>query len=327
MIRGIRPVTSMTYFALVTIFVFSWLAQGQVCADVDLRDKFPPIWNQVNDPNCYAYSAADVAAYHFGEPVSVPWIVLNYNQAWFQIFMSPLTPYHRRIGGSPLAALNEVGKVGFCRDRDMPTDLGDQSPMEAFAKVRSLANKFARLVFASADEKLSLVKSEPALKKLFPRLSDQEIISTLATESPHDALNALANKACVNRLNFPPSTSFGDDVIPILQDMLGRKRIRQKEVMEGVLKQIAERHPVSLGINLDVLFTADPIDSKEADHAILLIGSRRMKDGQCQILVRNSWGQNCNSYDSSFDCDPATGYFWISADHLATGTHRAHWMK
>jgi hypothetical protein len=49
-------------------------------------------------------------------------------------------------------------------------------------------------------------------------------------------------------------------------------------------------------------------DKSCGPHASVLIGTAKDKKGRCTYVVRNSWGTNCKSYDSDFDCSGGNIY-------------------
>ncbi|MCC7442750.1 MAG: hypothetical protein IT285_14035 [Bdellovibrionales bacterium] len=65
-----------------------------------------------------------------------------------------------------------------------------------------------------------------------------------------------------------------------------------------------------------------PVEADGSDHVTLLIG-RKQVGTRCMLLMRNSWGVSCERYlpDAGFECDEATGDFWVDESVLARVTY------
>jgi hypothetical protein len=65
-------------------------------------------------------------------------------------------------------------------------------------------------------------------------------------------------------------------------------------------------------------------DKSCGHHASVVIGSRQ-KNGQCELLVRNSWGTGCGSYHKDFECE--NGNIWIPAQTMENNAYQFSKMK
>ena len=58
-------------------------------------------------------------------------------------------------------------------------------------------------------------------------------------------------------------------------------------------------------------------------HASVVIGSRQ-RGGQCEFLIRNTLGRDCNGYDSRWECE--NGQIWVSERALIQNVNEAGYL-
>ncbi|MEK7690747.1 MAG: hypothetical protein AAB425_06980, partial [Bdellovibrionota bacterium] len=61
-------------------------------------------------------------------------------------------------------------------------------------------------------------------------------------------------------------------------------------------------------------------------HAALVIG-RRVRDGQQEFLVRNSWGKSCLPYAPEWECEAGKGNIWVDGNALMKTVYAMAHMK
>lgn len=92
--------------------------------------------------------------------------------------------------------------------------------------------------------------------------------------------------------------------------------------LDGAL-EIAHQ-PVSVGYSSDVLsmgqnFVGTP------DHESTVIGRKYNKEkGQCEYLIKNSWGDDCDNVAPSIKCE--NGNYWLSRTTLQKNSEDLHWI-
>jgi hypothetical protein len=61
-------------------------------------------------------------------------------------------------------------------------------------------------------------------------------------------------------------------------------------------------------------------------HASLIIGRRRNSVGTCELLVRNSYGTDCNNYNDSVKKNCEKGNIWVARDLIGDSTLTTSWI-
>jgi hypothetical protein len=90
---------------------------------------------------------------------------------------------------------------------------------------------------------------------------------------------------------------------------------------------LGRNEPVVINIDPRLVSSRGDINagSRQATrlHAVLVIGSRR-KDGECQYLLRNSWGKNAcaRGKGEAVECD--NGNYWVSQRTLERRLDKVH---
>jgi hypothetical protein len=159
-----------------------------------------------------------------------------------------------------------------------------------------------------------------------------------AAQSSNQSIRQALDQYCsANKVSLP----FLGDVRYTFGYNHPSTELRTKEFekhFDGALAA-AEPVPIAVAYCADVLVDrsatgVDPINGKHSRvlctktglHASVVIG-RRMSGGQCQYLVKNSWGNQCNgngqyAYDSRHQCEG--GKLWINGKDLTRNSIYAY---
>jgi hypothetical protein len=71
-------------------------------------------------------------------------------------------------------------------------------------------------------------------------------------------------------------------------------------------------------------------------HESLIIGRRRDAKGNCQYLIRNSWGKSCLHktkttavaiYSTDWDCEEGKGSLWVDRESLGKSLFEVSYLK
>lgn len=60
-------------------------------------------------------------------------------------------------------------------------------------------------------------------------------------------------------------------------------------------------------------------------HASTVVGMRPSPKGDCEYLIRGSWGAQCDSYDKTLDCE--AGNVWVSGSSLSYMVMFINWLE
>ena len=84
--------------------------------------------------------------------------------------------------------------------------------------------------------------------------------------------------------------------------------------------QLSAHRPVAATVENDRLFDTPPFSDIRAvqtfgDHFVIVAGRRRVA-GRCQLLIRNSWGEDCARYGRAGIASCDRGHLWIEESHV-----------
>ncbi|MBL7669600.1 MAG: hypothetical protein JNM39_03875 [Bdellovibrionaceae bacterium] len=123
-----------------------------------------------------------------------------------------------------------------------------------------------------------------------------QIRSFLLSDDIFDGLKILSDKLCAGQtIKLPPEFpdkpnifSASDIPIPGALENPKAKRLIFNRMISAMLS-FKNRQPLMIAYNSNVLSNPASTDP-DANHSSLIIGRRKLTDGRCGYLIRNSWG-------------------------------------
>ena len=155
----------------------------------------------------------------------------------------------------------------------------------------------------SVEQSIRAVQKNGAIaESLFPSRGKVFIAQLEADQKviEHDYQRANAH-----RLSFSSAT---DAVLTV------SKPWQQGEALITLLhKALNLSQPAEVGIDGNAIESWHIVRGPEkADHAVLVVGRRWNNDkSKCEFKIRNSWGEKCEGYKKSIECDH--GYLWMTS--------------
>lgn len=301
------------------------------CPTIDHRSRLPPVRHQGSPGWCYANAAADLLSFATGENISSVGLAIQYqlnkakvdrkdpSQSAIARFFSNvgydwgISHIKTEEGGTLYAGVEGSKDVGLCRESDLPGryelwDLGSGNKTQNYSQfVYENLNEWNKTPNAKRGKWTALApetnscNSLDSLRRFFPGVRASDFREILGKTRPsEDPVIHLYKKACSNRVAIPP-------VEPEVKNWNQNERKRLLEYLDAQLKD----HPVGVAYNAKIL--QDPKARGPANHASSIVG-RQFRNGQCEYLVRNSWGSDCEDgeYSPEYKCEG--GNIWIPAD-------------
>ena len=259
---------------------------------------------------------------------------------------------HERVVGAMRAFYDSLTIEGFQSEPSFQAWMGT---LEAIYGRYSLPGSFSSTVLTPelAAEQIcmdlsrelriprNLLPSLPAIAAAV-RAQDPTVFQSMVTGQ--GCRQPLLTSQAVRQLPMPACENF--DFRPELQN--GRRVLRPSSEFEAELHRQLERPgalPVGIEYCAEALVSPDTNHIRRRDfranlnylddddaalenftpscgfHASVVIGRRRMPDGQCYFMVQNSYGESCDGYGLAEGyCD--RGRIWVRADRLAANTFR-----
>lgn len=301
-----------------------------ICKPVDFRQTFPlEMRNQNNLAWCYAHSAADYLqfTYQLSEQISAADIAILYsNSKWsrFLKFFQGLFDGDVRREPAQTGLIKDAVKMiraqGYCPESSLPSD------------------EWTRLYSDGRTEKVEILKAVMDMynlhtqvhKNAVPSAEDlpwryqfknipttQEFYNLLRSSKKSQLLRSLRIAACQkDRKRFedlPIETAFR------IKGPLTFARIN------GTMDWA--KAPVSIDFFSDVLRNFDHPKRRIKDlHTTLLYGRRfNTNSGQCEYLIKDSYGPQCSKYDPQIACE--AGYVWLPENKLYRALTSVYFMS
>ncbi len=300
-------------------------AAESACLQTDIRSQLSPGLQsffsksrQQGDTNwCYAFTTADLVTIHTGKPISAFQIAINYNsqlgsfdRLW-RHFEAWLAGYQISIwdGGFVSVALKAAlnSPQGVCPEESLPSSENNLEFKKIMEKVDAYLHGKIEIYMDTFAE----------LKKMFPKIKESDLLELLylAQEKSLNAnqfLQAIAHFSCKNsavavpRAKVMSHNRWTDNLSQVLRWNL------KNGIATGLIYDSTLTHKVPQG-------EETWLTGKVPDHATLALGSRWKEDKQkCQILIRDSFGDDCSKLNlQKVDCNH-DGTFWIDEDLLVS---------
>ena len=286
----------------------SYERERKSCKPVDMSPEFGPNRDQDSLGWCHAFTAADIFSYKLKQRISASDIALTYNSG-------ALNDYQRIYGKSESAfdggmlepAMNKSLEKGLCLEKDFPSEDNINSQ---FKTNLDLIDRLRRGEAPAMALECQEVRT--AAKKLFPNLNISDIRKISLATTTKDMVRRMNNATCKNRIKAP---------IAIVSQVSYDK----DQLFKTIDENLDQRNPLGMAYNADVLYNKATASS-EANHASIIAGRNfNEKTGQCEYLVRNSWGAGCAQYDPTLKCKQ--GNIWVPKADLTKSLAQVIYAK
>lgn len=295
----------------------------KLCTEIDLRnDKLPQIRDQKDVSWCYAFTAADMLAYTYNLPemVSAADIAINYNSTdlallirWLrQTFGSRREQEDREVfmmahqTGFNKIALDRGMKDGYCPERVFPSESWVKMTRDSDKWIESKVDlKTAMLEIYSLLEKQKQLTAEnlPYYFHFKNVESPEEFFKLIKGETSISFYSKLRNEVCKH------------DRIKFRRRFKNTMYIKDPSVFIALNKQINRGRLVGIDYDARILSDRRNASISLSLHTSSIVARRWNKsEMQCQYLVRDSHGNQCSRYDSSYEC--LGGQVWMSESLL-----------
>lgn len=278
--------------------------------NIDMRN---PSLGEVRDQDsvgwCYAFAGSDLLTYKLGKKISPADMAMNYNDGWVNSLFKKAGYGEQDFDGGWAEKSIEATKAkgGACLEQNLRSEDNGYSTL------------FSTLDEINRSKKNSTTPSSfncsNAVKSIFPNLAPREVQEAIDKYSRTELLSMLSDKACKPRLNIGGLKTKSH--FAILES--GRNQL-----FEEIDKQFSKRNIVAIAYNAESLMNKDT--KKTGFHESVLVGRRyNSKNGECEYLIRNSWGRGCSSYDEYFECDQ--GNIWVAKSVLVKGLRNVSYIE
>lgn len=345
-LRNIK-INIASQFLIILFYLIINKAQA-ACEPIDHRDRLPPTRNQAGFGWCWAFTTADILSFETGANIS-PLAIgietqrddphrIRYQEGiggtlsrGLMLFrhLNVLEPNHnydfdRGERTHKIVSRTLDRNLVLCLEEDFP-QIAYDGPFERFNHHRSrvLLNHIEQSIRSGNPDDRRWLAPPPAtctelsefMERSFPSSNFESLTQTLTSLGRReDPLSAIYEHVCQRRIHLP-------------EGLNAAVTIRDSEdgnIIESLDEQL-NRSPAGISYNADFLYDQDTT-STEANHASSIVARRENPNtGQCEYLLRNSWGTGCEDYDQRYECEE--GNIWISSDLLQHITQTIYGMR
>lgn len=293
------------------------------CSDV-VNIKEPLALNRPKNQDsigwCYSYTASDLVAHVLGrEPSAVHMATLMNDKFLFKLFGV-------KEGGWTDSVIKEMIDEGMCLEKDLPStdykfatnsfdlksvfqevidlskkyytspnNINNQDSITSSSKTKEYTKE--EIAFELCSKKEKLLKG---LGELFPKMNMDQLTEVLLKTSSAGAFKQMADISC-------PITKDKD-----MKNLKVRTVSSNDEVYKTLDEQLDKGNILGLHYKAETLYHYKN-NVTFTNHASSIVGRRfNPKTMSCEYLLRNSWGKECGSYYSDYDCKD--GHVWIAED-------------
>lgn len=284
------------------------------CSTIDLRNEFPlAMRDQGSISWCYAHSSADYLQFYFKIPtqISAADMAIQYNLRWWPRLLQWFGRQNVAQTGFARTVMADVLESGYCPEKYFPSEkwkkkitTGSRSGETELKPIQDAVDDLMDLRH-QVEMGLYLNKSELPYTYEFASLSSDQFYEILARSTSKTLLNNLRLAACEgHREPFPGKINH-----------IGM-RLRGRHTFERINAVLDTHTPLNVDFFSGVLENADRFSySLGSLHTTLLMGRKaNAVTGECQYLIKNSYGPTCEGYDSRHECE--AGYVWVNESLL-----------
>ncbi len=289
--------------SLILFFLLATSAWAIECSPVDLRNTPPgramgPVRNQGLMPWCAAYSMADMLSFKTGECYSGMSLGINFASdaegGWWNQISNGWNGTNMMTSGHfynfPRMVRGNSGKP-ICLEKDLPsTDNGPMRNLDLLRRIGDIRNQVG--MFGSCSQ-----EQFNSVKAVFPNLSFREVQLIMATTLTPNIHKYLMRSNCSRNRRYCPQVQPG-----IYHEF------------SKIDEQLSTGKIAGIGYSSSVLKNPAPPPNR-GGHMSTIVG-RRMRNGKCEYLLRNSWGRNCGGY--IYPCEE--GNIWVPKERLKEAT-------
>lgn len=281
------------------------LQASEDCGSVNVLDKYSDraeaskkmleFFSRPRDQNswgaCYAFTAADMLSFELNIPVSALHMTAKFEK-------QKADEGGTYEGGESLKAML-LAQSGICSEEDLPN----------FTNLYAYRNKDLKNMMETIDRMKVMVKQgrqqelcktvQSDLKISLKNLSLGEIVAILAHNSEKSAfevLNQFAERNCRQKVQVPQFQFEKSDATPIYRTENG-KQIQvfgdpqeADRAIQTLDEGLSKGKLVAIGYKPIKMLNLEH-DDPNVGHASTVLG-RKMINGQCMYIVRNSWGNS-----------------------------------
>jgi hypothetical protein len=293
------------YFALlIPSIVFAYTPSRQnSCSDLKLdTSSLGKVRNQGNISWCYAFTASDMLQYTFNTPekISASDIATNYNKTpigkLMDLFLNYGEPHE--TGFNKVALIHGM-KEGYCPESVFPSEEWVKVTQDTEEKILMPEAMKQIKELHQNREKLNL-ENLPFYFK-FKNIDKESFLSILKSKNKlKHFYTELRAKACQ------------DDRVDFDHQWKVKMVFRNKNIFKRINSQLDLGRIVGVDYDSRVLKDAQNQSIKISSlHTSSIIGRRwDPKANTCQYLIRNSWGEKCERYDTRLECQE--GNIWLN---------------
>ena len=196
--------------------------------------------------------------------------------------------------------------AGYCPESVFPSDTwtkrdatGDH-PIQLKEAIADLLN-----LQEQVHDGFYLSASDLPYTYVFKTVSQDQLYSILANTSRTQLIDQLRVTACEKDRKPYPGTIHQI-----------RMRLKGRNAFTHINRVLDTHTPLTVDFFYGFLDNADSyVHSLNDLHSTLLVGRRfDGKSGECQYLIKNSYGSDCSEYDPRHTCEG--GYVWVGENDL-----------
>lgn len=318
--------------------------------------KLGPTRDQNYTGWCYAYGAADLATFYSGHKISATDIAIRYssNAKIAKKIEKDLNDYFPSTcnnfestadiqGGFPGEAFNLANQEGFCDENRVESQ---NSPHFILDEMRQVERSYTSQTGCPTRSLLSIVKGQSDARMIFettarnsflkgePSEKDQLLakwVQSYKEPSKEKFWKSVLDASCMKRSKltmkaidsyYDPRNSY-ESLAPIQQKInAGEPAVLALDIKPFLKETFAERiqylsKTIKDKAALKKAVCEEYMSLFGAYHALTVIGQQYNSVTQkCELILRNSWGGDCKSFNEKLRCERGSGNLYAPIDDL-----------
>jgi len=347
----------MKAFGIVFFLLLSVAHAEEKCSTIDYRKELGPSRDQGDLSWCFAYTSADLISQRVKTRVSAtdiastfiltdPYKLEDSTQPAVKEYLQENPDFYARLqrtrieaagkydpqhilkkdglmdtGGQEDAAIMLANTKGMCVEKNFPSTESNQTKF--FDEIMKLYKKRNQAHLKQNNCDLFHTQADFTSAVVNP-------FSVAITDIYEDERDRRCQRKPWPVPLIPVMTKFGDS-LEEYETKIQKGEITKdqgaKKLFDTIDYALEHGRIAAIGYNAYTLMAPEEgEDNKHGDHSSV-IAARKMVQGKCQYLIRNTWGSDCSVYYDKFHSRCEKGNVWMTKEELKESLYSVVYMK
>jgi hypothetical protein len=344
-------------FLLLGLLFMGFQALGQEsCRTIDYRSELGPPRDQGDLSWCFAYTSADLISQRVKQKISAtdlastfilqdPSHLNDLGDPALKKYLAEHPNIYERIRKNRAEAPGKYDPDHILKEEGL-TDTGGQEDTtillantkgmcveQNFPSTEANQNRFLHQIAKIYAQKNKVSETQDNCPLFRPQTDMTSAIVDPVSVAMTDVYEKELDQRCQRKPwpvpLVPVMTKFGDDLKEYESRLKKGEFSRDQasgKLFDTLDFALEHGRVAAIGYSAYTIMKREEGEDTHGDHSSIIAG-RKMINGKCQYLIRNTWGQDCDLYYKKFQGRCEQGNIWITKEELKESLYSVTYMK